>query len=145
VGGVVGVVDIPSIIESGVGAYNETAAIFGGGGVEHRSVDEVLPTTPRFASALRRTGEAMVPIQGLVTTPGAFEDAMTAACAPSNVVAGRPIALVFTKTPETVLVVLPPRGVHGEPGPWPLGARNENAREPHPAPATANRRPIPHL
>ena len=63
---------VAGIVQNGVSTYGARAST----SVEHASADEVIPSTPRFASSLQGPG---VPLQGLTTNPTGFTTVMAEA------------------------------------------------------------------
>lgn len=98
---------IRRIIEDGVGFYGQISQQ---GGVEHTAADEILPIIPRFTSHLRRTSDPFVTIQGLLTNQQCFMSIFEQARNTQGVDPTQPIAVVITKPPETVVVIMPPLG-----------------------------------
>jgi len=90
---------IQQIIQDGIGIYNQLNQV----GVEHTATDEIIPLTPRFMNSLKRTSELFVPIQGLLSDPHGFISLFERASQGSDPT--KPLAIIITKPPETILVV----------------------------------------
>jgi len=97
---------ITDILFSGVQAYQEHLLTRG---VEHSAVDEVLKNVPSFEKLRCPGGEMGGCLQGLTSNPSSFADVFQQAYSFQDIPPDSSIAVVITKPPETLLVVLPPR------------------------------------
>mmetsp|Transcript_9071 Transcript_9071/g.11800 ORF Transcript_9071/g.11800 Transcript_9071/m.11800 type:complete len:293 (-) Transcript_9071:404-1282(-) len=105
---------ITEILLSGVQAYQMTMA---GRSVEHSSVEEALQLIPGLMDNFQSIGDEPMPtLQGLTSNPQGFSEIFQQVYSLEGMPETAHIAVIITKPPETVLVILPPRsqadGVH---------------------------------
>jgi hypothetical protein len=84
--------------------------------VEHQAAEDVLAANPTLAARLTHVA---TPLQGVTSNPSAFLDTILESQALAGTDSSKPIALVITKTPETVLLLLPASSSAGSTTPEP--------------------------